>query len=127
MSTHIFKHWETERNLLQEAVNWTVAVSNKGAAPVPTDRLVGHAHITGGPTTKSTCQIIGLLHGRFSGVIRKRCRYVSGSSGQGMHATWAVKAVGTPWAQRKTHCQKHCSVPLSIPFKIIFGSFYLQG
>lgn len=106
----------------------TLPVPNKDGSLVPTDGLVGHAHITGSPTTKSTSQIIGLLHGCFSGVIGKRCRYVSGSSGQGMHATWAVKAVGTPWAQRKTHCQKHYSVPLSnISGKIISGLFYLQG
>lgn len=57
--------------------------------------FVCHAHISRSPSTKSTGQVVGFLHGGFGWVIWKLCGDACCPGGKSMHAPRAVKAVGT--------------------------------
>ena len=60
-----------------------------------TYRFVCHAHVSRSPSTKSTGQVVGFLHGSFGWVIWKLCGDAGGPGGKGVHAPRTVKAVGT--------------------------------
>ena len=66
-----------------------------------TNWFVCHAHVSGSPAAKPTRKVVGLLHGCFGGVVGHGGRYVGGPCGQGVHATRAVKTVGTSAVKRE--------------------------
>lgn len=60
-----------------------------------TYRFVCHAHVSRSPSTKSTGQVVGFLHGGFGWVIWKLCGDAGGPGRKSVHAPRTVKAVGT--------------------------------
>lgn len=68
-----------------------------------TDRFVCHAHISRCPSTKSTGQVIGFLHGGFGWVIGKLCGDACCTGRKGVHASRTVKAVGTSVTRQTQH------------------------
>lgn len=75
------------------------AVSRSNYATAPTHWFVSHSNIPGGPATKTTGEVVRLLHGGFGWVIRYRGRNVSGPSWQRVHAAWTIETICAPRIQ----------------------------